>query len=358
MRGSLGLWIGISTKADEVGATLVLCVVAAFLVSSILTLILKKIGSAFGMVDKPNSRSSHVRPTVRGGGLAIAISVSLAATILRSQGIIGLPLLVVILLAGGAIAAVGFMDDRKSLPVGFRIVAHGLAAAFALYTLGGMPKVLWSDRLVDLGFAGEVLGWLAIVWMLNLFNFMDGIDGIAGSEAVFVTLSGAWLASLDGPSTPATAIALVVGAASLGFLVWNWPPAKIFMGDVGSGYLGFIIAAVILQSVIERPVMLYVWSILSGIFIVDATVTLLCRLIRGERIQEAHRAHAYQRLARRWNSHRKVTGLVWLINVGWLFPCALYCATHPGQSREVLAVALLPLVCLVLMLGVRTDAAR
>lgn len=141
-------------------------------------------------------------------------------------------------------------------------------------------------------------------------------------------------------------------------MVWNWPPAKIFLGDVGSGYLGFIIGAVILQSVIERPAMLYVWLILSATFIVDATVTLFCRLIRGERIQEAHRSHAYQRLARRWDSHLKVTGSVWLINVGWLFPCALYCATHPGRCRETLAIALLPLVVLVLIVGARTDATR
>ena len=340
------------------GATLALTVVAAFFVSSMLTLILKKVGPAFGMVDKPNPRSSHTRPTVRGGGLAIAISVSLAASILRFERIIGDPLLVVILLAGGGVAAVGFMDDRRSLPVWLRIVAHCLAAAFALYALGGMPKILWGDRLIDLGVTGELIGVLAIVWMLNLFNFMDGIDGIAGSEAVFITISGAWLASLGGGSTPAAAIALAVGAASLGFLVWNWPPAKIFMGDVGSGYLGFIIGAVILQSVIERPAMLYVWLILSATFIVDATVTLFCRLIRGERIQEAHRSHAYQRLARRWDSHLKVTGSVWLINVGWLFPCALYCATHPGRCRETLAIALLPLVFLVLIVGARTDATR
>ena len=341
-------------------SALALTVVAAFLVSSMLTLVLIKVGAAFGMVDTPNPRSSHTRPTVRGGGLAIAISVSLAASILRFERIIGDPLLVVVLLAGGGIAAVGFMDDRKSLPVRYRILAHCLAAALTLYLLGGMPKILWGDRLIDLGVTGEVIGVLAIVWMLNLFNFMDGIDGIAGSEAVFITISGAWLASLgggptlSGGPTPAAAVALAVGAASLGFLVWNWPPAKIFMGDVGSGYLGFIIGAVILQSVIDRPVMLYVWLILSGTFIVDATVTLFCRLIRGERIQEAHRSHAYQRLARRWDSHLKVTGSVWLINVGWLFPCALYCATHPGRCREVLVIALLPLVFLVLIVGART----
>lgn len=348
MKGLLERSNGIYAKEGDVDTTLALIAVAALLISAVLTLIIRRVATAHGIVDKPNSRSSHVRPTVRGGGLAIAVSVSLAAMALRTYGIIGNSLLWVLLLAGGGIAAVGFIDDRKSLSVRPRMVAHVLAAVFAMFALGGMPRVVWGEHLLDLGVAGEFLGVLAIVWMLNLFNFMDGIDGIAGSEALFVTLAGAFLGSLNGAPSPAGAIALVLGGASLGFLIWNWPPAKIFMGDVGSGYLGFVIGVIILQSAHERPEMLYVWVILNGAFIVDATTTLLCRLMRGERIQNAHRSHAYQLMARRFESHLMVTCALWVINLAWLLPCAVYCRSHPGQSREILLIALLPLALLVL----------
>jgi Fuc2NAc and GlcNAc transferase len=214
--------------------------------------------------------------------------------------------------------------------------------------LGGLPALQLDERLVSLGWAGYLLGILAIVWVLNLFNFMDGIDGIAASDAIFVTGAGA---ALDITQTSATLAAATVCASCVGFLVWNWPPAKIFMGDVGSGYLGFSIAVLALAATRDNPVAIWVWLILGGTFFVDATVTLIRRALRGERIYEAHRSHAYQWLARRRGSHRAVTLSVLAVNVLWLLPAAWLATRHPSLAVWILFVAYIPLAVLALIAG-------
>jgi Fuc2NAc and GlcNAc transferase len=188
-----------------------------------------------------------------------------------------------------------------------------------------------------------VLAVLAVTWTLNLFNFMDGIDGIAGSEAVFIAAAGAILVAVGGGSAAVPSACLVVAAACLGFLRWNWPPASIFMGDVGSGYLGYIFAALALAAARNSAVMLNVWLILGGVFFVDATVTLLRRFARRERVFDAHRTHAYQWLARSYRSHRRVTILVSIVNLVWLLPWACIALLSPVHAGWSVAAALIPL---------------
>jgi Fuc2NAc and GlcNAc transferase len=192
---------------------------------------------------------------------------------------------------------------------------------------------------------------VGVVWVLNLFNFMDGIDGIAASEAAFVACGGALLMHLAGTNTGISSAGLVFGAACVGFLFWNWPPAKIFMGDVGSGYVGYVLGVLALAAAHENSAVAWVWLALGGLFFVDATVTLVRRALQGERLQDAHRRHAYQWLARRWRSHRRVTLTVIALNVFWLLPCALIAALRPALAFRVLMVALAPLVVLVLVAG-------
>jgi Fuc2NAc and GlcNAc transferase len=184
------------------------------------------------------------------------------------------------------------------------------------------------------------------VWTLNLCNFMDGIDGIAASEAVFISCAGALLGLVGGGSHEVGAVALVLALASGGFLCWNWPPAKVFLGDVGSGYLGYVVAVCALAAGRTNPVALWVWLILGGAFFVDATVTLIRRVLRGERVYEAHRSHAYQRLARRWRSHGKVTVALLIVNVLWLSPWAVLAAALPRDAFAAVLAALAPLVVL------------
>jgi Fuc2NAc and GlcNAc transferase len=198
---------------------------------------------------------------------------------------------------------------------------------------------------------GGFIALLTLVWVANLFNFMDGIDGIAGSEAVFVSGAGALLNWSRGGSVGLTAAMLCLAAASLGFLRWNWPPARIFMGDVGSGFLGFTLIVLGLAANQHGTIPFEVWGILGGFFFVDATVTLLTRMARGDRWFSAHRTHAYQWLARRWRAHLPVTLLVSAINILWLLPWAWLATSRPAYAKDFLAVALAPVVVLVVLLG-------
>ncbi|HEY7639562.1 MAG TPA: glycosyltransferase family 4 protein [Steroidobacteraceae bacterium] len=292
-----------------------------------------------GLLDHPTHRSSHELATPRGGGVAIVVAATLAFGMLRYYGFLD-PGLLMALCGGIAVAAIGLLDDRHHVNPGIRLAIHAAAATWALYCLGGLPPLQLGSATVTFALGGYALGVIAIVWAVNLFNFMDGLDGIAGSEAIFVALGGAVISGLVGAQHPVWPAALIFAAACAGFLAWNWPPAKIFMGDVGSGYLGFILAVLAIGAGREHSAALWSWAILGGVFLVDATVTLLRRLMRRERVLEAHRSHAYQRLAQRWNSHRRVTLTVAALNASWLLPCALLAWLHPAAGVWIAAGAL------------------
>jgi Fuc2NAc and GlcNAc transferase len=333
---------------------LILVGAGAFLLAAFGTGWVRRLALARGILDTPNSRSSHTRVTPRGGGIAIA-SVALAGALyLGWRGLLDLHLLLALVGGGAVIALVGFMDDRRSVPVRVRLLAHALAAGWAVYAVGGLAPIQVGGHLVDLGLAGDLLATIAIVWTLNLFNFMDGIDGIAASEAIYIGVSGSVLAFMVHAAPGVGAAAIVFVAACTGFLAWNWPPARIFMGDAGSGFLGFFIAVLALGAARSAPAAVFVWVILGGAFFVDATVTFLRRLLRRERVHEAHRGHAYQRLSRRWRSHRTVDLVLLAINLLWLTPCAWLAAAHPESAAILCLAALSPLAIAVFILGAGT----
>jgi len=323
---------------------LYLVVFAPLVVAFVLTFVMRRVSLARGLLDVPNERSSHATPTPRGGGVAIVIG-SLGA-------FIGLWLLcavdtnLFIALAGGglAVAVIGLIDDRRPLPASVRLIVHIAAAAWALTWLAKSsgPHLTAAIQLVAL---------LGIIWTLNLYNFMDGIDGIAASEGVFVSWAGAGLLLLAGGSFGIAAMALAVGAACLGFLIWNWPPARIFMGDVGSAYLGYVIGVLALAGARENAVTLWVWLILGAVFFVDATLTLVRRMFRGERVHQAHRSHAYQWLARRWASHKRVTVAVLAVNLFWLLPCAGFAIANPELAPWAALVAVTPVIVWAFLAG-------
>jgi Fuc2NAc and GlcNAc transferase len=318
--------------------------IAAFCAAYAMTAWLLRHSPVSRLLDQPNSRSSHSAPTPRGGGLSIVAVTIAGAVLLCSMGKLSLEPAVALVLGGLCVAAVGFWDDMRSAPIAVRMSVHVGAALLAVYCLGGASSLRIGGHLVDLGTAGSVLMVLAIVWTLNLYNFMDGIDGLAASEAVFVLLSGAGLALILGGASPVEVAApLIAGAACLGFLVWNWPPASIFMGDVGSGFVGYAIAVFAIESSRSGAVNIYAWLILGGVFLVDSTLTLFRRLLRGERVYQAHRTHGYQWMARRWGSHRRVTAAVVFVNVLWLLPCAALAVKSPSRAPWICALALAPL---------------
>jgi Fuc2NAc and GlcNAc transferase len=328
-----------------------LIAIAAFVISGVLTAAVRKLALSRQWVDVPNARSSHVTPTPRGGGAAIVVATLLALLALVLRGIVSFDLLLALGGGGIAVALVGFVDDRHQLSATVRLAVHFGAALWALLWLGGLPPLLVGEHLVGFGWASYPVGALLIVWILNLFNFMDGIDAIAASEATFVSWAAALLAILGGVASGATANSIAFGAACAGFLLWNWPPAKIFMGDVGSGYLGYFIAVLAIGAARDNPTAPFVWLTLGGVFFVDATVTFVRRLARGEPVHQAHRSHGYQWLARRLRSHRRVAMLAMTINVLWLLPCAFFAAAWPRYAVWICTGALAPLVVIAIAVG-------
>jgi len=302
------------------------------------------------LLDHPNARSSHHVATPHGGGIAIVTAALAGLLMLAAMGRVPWSF-VGALWTGGTIAAlIGLFDDRRPVAEHWRLAGHFLSAACVLVWLGGLPPLPWFGTVVSLGWIGDGLALVSLVWLLNLTNFMDGIDGIAGVEVVTVTTMGAILAA--GLTSGNWAAPLAVAAATLGFLVWNWPPAKIFMGDVGSGFLGLALGALLLQAAWVDGRLFWSWLVLMAVFETDATVTLVRRVARGvPRFWRAHRSHAYQRLTTQWGAHRPVTIAVGAINVGWLFPVASLVALGWLDGPTGLIVACVPLAVVAYRLG-------
>jgi Fuc2NAc and GlcNAc transferase len=311
----------------------------------VLTGALRRYALARSIIDVPNARSSHSVPTPRGGGVAIVLCFIGAIPLLA--GNFGLASDVAIALGGAGIlvALIGFLDDHGHIAARWRLLAHFSAAAWALYWLGGSPPLALQGMQIETGALGIALAAIYLVWGLNLYNFMDGIDGIASVEAICVCVGGAliyWLAGQPGAAiTP-----LALAAAVAGFLIWNFPPARIFMGDAGSGFLGITLGILSLQAGWVEPNLFWAWLVLLGVFVVDATFTLLRRLLRGEKVHEAHRSHAYQYASRRYGRHLPVTLTVLAINILWLMPIALAVGTEKLSGIYGLTIAYVPLILL------------
>ena len=314
--------------------------------SFLLTWLLRRYALASSLMDVPNERSSHSVPTPRGGGVAIVLCFLLAVFALGILGYVGSGAAFALCGAGGLVAVVGFLDDHGHIAARWRLLGHFAAATWALFWLGGLPAISLFGIVVNLGWFGHVLAAIYLVWLLNLYNFMDGIDGIASVEAICVCVGGTllyfWLGSTDGSLITVLGLA----AAVAGFLIWNFPPARIFMGDAGSGFLGITLGILSLQAAITSPQLLWAWLILLGVFIVDATFTLMRRLLRGERVYEAHRSHAYQFASRHYGRHLPVTLAVTLINLLWLLPMAFWVGLGGVDGTIGLLVAYFPLVFL------------
>jgi Fuc2NAc and GlcNAc transferase len=274
--------------------------------SAVLTGSARRYALRTAMLDVPSERSSHQIPTPRGGGVAI-IAAALGGIVLLAVLQVIQPQLTVGLLGGGAlVGAVGWVDDRRGLAARTRFVAHLIAALWFLGWTNAFATLSIGQSRWELGWLGLPLAALVMVWFINLYNFMDGIDGIAAGEAVSVGTAAAVMLLALGHFNLA-AVALCVSGAATGFLIWNWPPAKIFMGDSGSGLLGFLFIALAFSSERAGAIPLTAWIAMLGVFFFDATVTLLRRMLRRERWREPHRAHAYQRAARKTGSHLVTT---------------------------------------------------
>jgi Fuc2NAc and GlcNAc transferase len=298
------------------------------------------------LVDKPGDRSSHEGIVPRGGGVAVAVSFIGAAAVLWFNDALDTNVVVALIGSGGFVALIGFLDDHGHIAVGWRLLAHFVAAAWALFWLGGLPAPM--DEL-----SSPLFVWLLrtaalvyMVWLLNLYNFMDGIDGLAGIEALTVCSSGALLYFLVVPGSEYWVLPALLFAAVAGFLWWNYPSARIFLGDDGSGFLGITFAVFSVQAAWVSSDLFWAWNILLGTFFVDATVTLVRRALRGKKLHQAHRSHAYQHAARELGSHKYVSLAIGTINLVWLLPISVFVAENRVSGGVGLLVAYTPLVLL------------
>jgi len=320
--------------------------ITAFGLSSALTGWICRHALSNSLLDVPNDRSSHKIPTPRGGGLAIVVVFLLGLPLLSINAAIADNLFWALLGSGALVAAVGFIDDRQSVAASYRLLVHFAAAAWALVCLGGIPAIVIFGWPIGSAWVLFPLAMVYLVWLLNLYNFMDGIDGLAGIEAISVCLGGIIVAFITDNGQFWGLVLLATVTA--GFLVWNFPPAKIFMGDVGSGFMGMVLAIFSLQAASFSAASFSAWLILLGVFIVDASWTLARRFLQGEKVYQAHRSHAYQHAASHYQSHRQVTLAVAAINLCWLLPLALLVAMQYLDGLVGLLIAYCPLLLLVM----------
>jgi len=286
--------------------------IGTFLLSFLLGYPAARLLVRFNVVDEPNARSSHTRATVRGGGVGILAALILAAIpLIRLQGghTLGIVLLGVL-----ALAAISFRDDLKSVSAPVRFGVHAAVALAALAAIG-WPKEAFSYQRTGLFLPQWMMLSLLFLWITghtNAFNFMDGINGIAGSQAFWVASGLGLLGSQlrGGFDHPAILFCFAVGGAAAGFLPHNFPKARMFMGDVGSASLGCLLAVLAVWLANDLGWDLVVPAfLLCANFVLDTSITLVRRVLRGEKWHAPHREHFYQRLNRAGKSHSFVTGL-------------------------------------------------
>lgn len=302
------------------------------------------------VLDLPNARSSHSLPTPRGGGLGIVAAFTAGLLALALRGIFPWSTTGALSCAY-AVALVGYLDDQHSLSVAKRLAVQTAAAITALTLLSPLPTITLFGQQIPVGFS-ELLYFFGLLWLTNLYNFMDGIDGIAGAQAVAVCTVWMMLAiPHDSSLLPA-----VLAAAALGFLRYNWPPAKVFMGDVGSAFLGFTLGVASLAMASTTRTEIGVWLIPLAGFIGDSTATLCVRIAHRINPSEPHRNHLYQLLSRRWKSHARVTLLYSGITLFILGPIAILVAKiDPQRSNDFFSAAAIAMTILSVSLGAGRD---
>lgn len=305
-----------------------------------------------GMLDRPNHRSSHVVPTPRGGGMAVGAVFLVGLFLFWQDHLIDDGLFYAIAIGGFLVGLLGYIDDRLRVQASRKLFIQLLAAGVSVYFAGGLPPVVLGNYVVDFGFAGDVLAFFGLVWLINLFNFMDGTDGILGAALLFYCAGG--LILYGGVDLSLHLVLLILAGCVAGFLLWNLPPARIFSGDVGSLFGGLMVGVILLWASHHSQISIWPWLILISGFLNDATYTLIRRWLRGAAVFHAHAEHSYQILARRWHSHFVVMVAYSVINIFWLLPMAYFAKQTPSLGAVLLLVANLPLIFIGWRLGAGT----
>ena len=299
----------------------------------------RRVAISRDIVANPNFRNLHASPLPVGGGIVFSFVFVFGLFFIWRFNHISDDLFWVLGVGGCVAALFGFLDDLKDIKASSKLAVHLLLSGWALFWLGGGPllSIDWIPVLVAIPVTA-----LFLVWMVNACNFMDGIDGMAVSGAVFVSGAITLVMLLTNSKSEFIIVPVLLLTTTSTFMVFNWPPASIFMGDSGSVFLGYIFGALILFTVKSGDISIWTWLIVFGYFFADTAVTQFMRIILVKKWYLPHRSHAYQNLARITGSHLKVTAGVVLYNVVWILPLTIWSVMKPEMALFAVVLAIAP----------------
>ena len=315
------------------------CLLIIFIISLSGVVVYKKIAMHYGILANTNFRTLHVFPIPEGGGIVFSAIFVIGLLSLWWLGQLSVNLILVFGVGGGLASLFGFFDDVKDIRASNKMVVQFLLSGWALFWFDGWPLLYfeWLPQLVVIPLTA-----IFLVWMINAYNFMDGIDGMAVSGTVFVSGTITLVMLMTNGSSELIIVTIMLFTCTSAFLIFNWPSASIFMGDSGSVFLGYIFGSLILVTVNSGYISIWTWLIVFGYYFADTTVTQLMRIILVKKWYLPHRSHAYQNLARITGSHLKVTGGVVLYNVVWILPLTIWSVMKPEMALFALALAIAP----------------
>jgi Fuc2NAc and GlcNAc transferase len=319
-----------------------------FLLSIIGSIGYKKIAISNKVLATPNHRTLHEIAIPKGGGIVFSTLTVFSVVLVWWKIQLADDLLWVLVTGGLAASIFGFLDDLKNIRASIKLIMHILLSAWTVYWLDGCEQFLidWVPRYLSLP-----LIFFFLVWMINGYNFIDGIDGMAASGAIFISLTIALVMFLTVGYTETIYVFIFLATAVSGFLIFNWPKASIFMGDSGSVFLGYNFGVLLIFTVMNGDVSIWTWLVVLGYFLSDVVVTQILRVILVKKWWHAHRSHAYQNLARITGNHLKVTRGVAVYNLFWILPLTIWSALVPEFALIAVFLAIVPATVVVFRYG-------
>lgn len=302
-------------------------------------------------IDKPSLRKTHKHPVPTAGGISILFSFLVFVFLLNNFYEFDINLLNVLAIAILPIMIVGLIDDYNEINIYIRLFAQFFSAALIIYFFQIKNNALDVNLYTQTPYIIIFISIILSVWLMNLFNFMDGIDGYTASQSVFVSFSASIVAYINSPENFLFIILLGLGFSNLGFLLRNWYPAKIFMGDTGSVSIGCIIAFFIFYSASESLISIYTWLILLSIFIADSTYTLIVRIVTKKNILKPHLTHGFHILTKNRNSQLFTTKCLIILNTLWVLPLAILSNIFMNFHIIITFIAYLPLLMYLIKIG-------
>jgi Fuc2NAc and GlcNAc transferase len=310
-----------------------------FCVSWISIFFYTKVAIKVGILATPNNRTSHEISKPSGGGIVFSIIFLLCIFVMWLLRLLSEELMIILGVGGFFATLLGFLDDKNNIRAKNKLILQIILSLFAIFFLEGGPLVSF-DIMPEI--LAVILSILFLVWVINAYNFMDGIDGMASSGAIFSSFLIAITVSLSGNLTDIALLLFLLATIISAFLTFNWPPAKIFMGDAGSVFLGYIFGVLTLYTSINNEVSFFTWMIAFSYFIADTSVTQFLRLILVKKWYLPHRSHAYQNIARITKSHLKPTFGVILYNIFWALPLGIWSVLDPEKALLCVCFAITP----------------